>query len=294
MRPTAETTIDVALARALLAEQFPDLSGLRLAAAGEGWDNAVFRLGDDLAIRFPRRAIVAEFTRQEQRWLPALSRELPLPVPAPVRIGRPGCGYPWPWSVVPWLTGTTAIDMPSRDQASTALLLGEFVRALHVPAPADSPVNPYRGVALHRRDETFHAQLSTLGSTIDHEAVNRLWERTASAAPWPGPPLWIHGDLHPGNLLMDEGKLCAVIDFVDLSAGDPATDLSVAWMLFPSSIRARFRAAARGDADPIDDATWLRARGWALAFGLMFMTAAADNEALAAVGRRTLTAAIDD
>jgi aminoglycoside phosphotransferase (APT) family kinase protein len=294
VKPSAEITIDPSLVLALLQEQHTDLAHLPLIDIGEGWDNKLFRLGDDLAVRVPLRAASAALIEQEQRWLPRLSPRLPLPVPVPLRVGRPGCGFPWSWSVVPWFLGQNALLAPPEDLATTAVGLGQFLHALHQPAPGDAPHNPWRGVPLTARTKTQRENLQQLDGLVDRVAVLDLWERVLSTPPWPGPPLWIHGDLHPGNLLVSGGRLSAVIDFGDLAAGDPATDLSVVWMLLPPLVRSTFRAAARGEFDSIDDDTWMRARGWALALGLTYLAACRDDEAMGALGRTTIDAVLND
>ena len=260
-KPPAEVPIDRALVRALLKEQHRDLANLPLNELGEGWDNRLFRLGDDFAVRLPRRAVAAPLIEHEQRWLSHLAPRLPLPVP--LRIGRPGCGFPWQWSVVPWLPGQSALVKPPQDPTETAIALGRFVRALHQPAPDDAPHNPFRGVPL-------------------------------AAPPWSEPAVWLHGDLHPRNLLVRDGRLAAVIDFGDMTAGDPATDLSVAWMMLPPSARSTFRASARGDHDPVDDDTWTRARGWALALGLASLANSRDDGAMRILAHATIDAALSE
>jgi aminoglycoside phosphotransferase (APT) family kinase protein len=292
--PPAEVAIDPSLVRALLREQHADLVHLALVDVGEGWDNRLFRLGDDLAIRLPRRAASAALIEHEQRWLPLLAPRLPLPIPAPRRTGRPGCGFPWYWSVVPWFTGQSAALAPPEDPETAATVLGRFLRALHQPAPGDAPHNPWRGVPLAARAKTVQEHLQQLDDLVESAAVLTLWERVASTPPWSGPPLWIHGDLHPGNLLVNGGRLSAVIDFGDLAAGDPATDLSVTWMLLPPPARPTLRASARGAFDPIDDDTWMRARGWALALGLAYLASSRNDETMAALGRATIDAALND
>ncbi|HET9831217.1 MAG TPA: GrpB family protein [Vicinamibacterales bacterium] len=288
---SAGAPIDLELAHQLLREQHADLSELPLSESYAGVDNTCFRLGDRLALRFPRRATSAALIENEQRWLPGLSAELPLPIPAPLRIGRPTARFQWPWSVVPWFEGNTALSAVVEDTESLAHALGSFLHALHRPAPADAPVNPWRGIDLTGRTELLHRDVKRLGDEIDGEAVLALWPQVLAARPWQAARLWIHGDLHPGNLLVDNGRLSAVLDFGDLTAGDPATDLSVAWMLLPHRHRAALRGAARSPWNPIDDDTWLRARGWALALGVSYL-ANFRGDPIVEVGKATIAAAL--
>lgn len=284
--PAAEVDVTEALVRRLLTEQHPDLAERPLELVAFGWDNVVYRLGDDLVVRLPRRQMGVPLIEHEQRWLPELARHLPLPVPAPVRVGHAADGYPWPWSICPWLPGAIAAEQPPADQADAASALGAFVAALHRPAPADAPSNPVRGIPLAERAELTERFLHALEGTIDTAAARRRWAEALEVPPWPGPLLWLHGDLHPANLLVADGHLSAVIDFGDMCGGDPATDLAVAWMLFDADHRPAFRAAA-GD---VDDDTWRRAEGWALAIGAACLSNSADHPVVAAIGRRTLTA----
>jgi aminoglycoside phosphotransferase (APT) family kinase protein len=292
-KPPAEVTIDQSLVRALIQEQHTDLAHLALSDVGEGWDNRLFRLGDDRAVRVPRRAISATLIEHEQRWLPRLSPQLPLPIPVPHRVGRPGCGFPWSWSITSWFPGQTALRTPPQDLSTAGDALGHFLRALHQPAPVEAPHNPWRGVPLAARTSVLMDHLQHVDGLVDRAAVLELWERALSAPPWSGPSLWIHGDLHPGNLLVSEGRLSAVIDFGDLTAGDPATDLSVIWMLLPPSTRSAFRASARGAFDSLDDHTLLRARGWALALGLAYLVNSQDDDAMGMMGLATIDAALN-
>ena len=293
-KPPADVTIDPSLVRALIRDQHADLAHLALTDIGGGWDNRLFRLGDELIVRLPRRAASAALIEHEQRWLPQLSLSLPLPIPVPLRVGRPGRGFPWSWSVVPWLPGQSALVAPPHDVATTAVALGEFLRALHQPAPEDAPRNRWRGVPLAARGKIIGEHLQQANGLVDRAAVLALWERVLSARPWAGPPLWIHGDLHPGNLLIGGNRLTAVLDFGDLAAGDPATDLSVAWMWLSPPARSIFRESAREQLDPIDDETWLRARGWALALGLAYLATSRDDELIHALGRATIESALNE
>ncbi len=284
--PAADMDVDEALVRALLEDQHPDLAACDLSEPLFGWDNVMFRLGEELLVRLPRRAQAAELIEHEHRWLQVLAPLLPLPIPTPLRVGRAACGFPWSWSVCPWLPGARAATHPPSDMQSAARALGEFLRALHHTAPSDAPVNPHRGVPLAARSERLHTHVAQLGTGIDGAAVMALWERAVGAPAWSGLPVWLHGDLHPANVLVDGGRVSAVIDFGDITAGDPATDLSVAWMLLPAECRDTLRDAA-GD---VDDATWTRARGWALALAVAILSSSADNAVMDGVARRTLDA----
>jgi len=224
--PAAEISVDEPVLLALLSDQHPDLAHLPLAEHDAGWDNTLWRLGDDLLIRLPRRRVAARLTRNEQRWLPALAAQLPLPVPVPLRVGRPSEAFPWPWSVVPWLQGIPGDRARLTATEESARRLGRFLRALHHEAPVEAPQNPYRGIALIDRTPAFETLLAELGPGIDQLATRRVWDRALGAGPWRGLPVWLHGDLHPANVLVDHGTLSAVIDFGDVCAGDPATDLA--------------------------------------------------------------------
>lgn len=292
-KPAAETSIDSSLVRALLRAQHSDLATLPLADIGEGWDNRVFRLGRNLAVRMPRRAGAAVLIEQEQRWLPQFRARLSLPIPAPIRIGQPGCGFPWPWSIVPWFHGQNAMRAAA-DPMRMAVALGQFLRELHYPAPTDAPRNPWRGTPLAARDPTFRKHLQQLREHVDEDAVLRVWDRALETPPWPGPPLWIHGDLHPANLLVARERLAAVIDFGDMAAGDPATDLSVMWMLLPETARSAFWSSARGPFDACNEHTYMRARAWALALGLSWLSSSGNDAAMRAIGRTAIEAALND
>lgn len=285
--------IDASVVHTLLLEQHPDLAHLPLTQVGEGWDNAVFRLGGDLAIRLPRRAAAASLMEHEQRWLPELAPRLPLPIPTPLRVGRPGAGFPWPWSIVPWFPGTTATIASPRHFGALAVQLGEFIRALHQPAPAGAPHNPWRSVPLDARTARLHEHLDQLRDTVNRERILALWDRLVVTPRFSGPPVWIHGDLHPGNLLIHDGALSAVIDFGDVTCGDPATDLSVMWMLLPAEHRqALFDAAGRNRSNPSDEQMWRRARGWALSIGVAVVALGQDGNPLAELGKKTIAAAL--
>jgi aminoglycoside phosphotransferase (APT) family kinase protein len=262
--PEAEIELSVGLVRSLLVEQQPELADLVIAEVASGWDNVVFRVGDDLAARMPRREIAAYLAANEQRWLAELAPRLPLPVPAPVFVGGPGPGYPWPWAIVPWFHGDEAARAEPSDWTETAEQLGAFLAALHQPAPVDAPPNPYRGVPLADRAGRFVEGLDALGDAVDRASIEARWAVLVATPEWSGPKVWLHGDLHPRNIVVHEGRLAAIVDFGDMTAGDPAVDLSVAWFWLPPSARETFRSAYGG----VDADTWRRAKGWALCLSI--------------------------
>lgn len=293
--PPAEVVIDARLVRMLLLDQFPDLASRSLSMLANGWDNALLRLGDDLLLRFPRRQASARLSEHEQLWLPQLAPLLPLPVPVPLYIGRPSSRYPWSWSITKYLPGTTAAGALTRlnlDQAANTL--GHFLARLHQPAPRHAPVNAFRGVPLDRREASFHASLELVGDVVDLTAVEVAWRTAVAVEPWQHPPTWVHGDLHPANLLVDDDRIVAVLDFGDLTSGDPATDLAIAWMLLPHPHRRTFWDSYAEHANhAADSALVARARGWALALGLVFIAHSHDNPIMQNIGLRTVSAALN-
>lgn len=283
--PASDHVVDVELARALLADQHPDLADLPITQAASGWDNAMFRLGETLSLRLPRRSVAAALLENEQRWLPTLAAGLPVAVPAPVRVGTPGRGYPWRWSVLPWLDGAPADLAPLESRAGEDL--GSFLRALHRPAPAEAPFNRNRSVDLRTRSALTEPQMARVAARCDliGERIRGIWREAVEAAVDVA-PTWIHGDLHARNVLSADGRISAVIDWGDMAGGDPATDLAALWMLLPD---ARSRAAAIAAYGPVSDLTRRRAHGWAVAFGVVLMDAGVvDDPRLEATGRLTL------
>lgn len=284
-KPAADIEIDEALVRALLREQHQDLADLPLQSMDSGWDNAMFRLGDALAVRLPRRVATTKLIEHEQKWLPQLAPLLPIPVPAPVRTGQPADNYPARWSIVPWLKGRNAdLCEPRADQAER---LAAFLCALHRPAPADAPFNPWRGVPLRERAEQIAERIRRLEqhSTLLNDDVVRIYHE-AMSAPVDVAPTWLHGDLHGGNLLVDDGVISGVIDWGDMTSGDRATDLATLWMNFADR---KARENAMRACNGVSDATWLRARGWAVFFGITLGTSGlAGDTRHALMARRTL------
>ncbi|MFC4335008.1 aminoglycoside phosphotransferase family protein [Salininema proteolyticum] len=288
--PPADVDVDSGLARRLLSDQHPDLAGLPLALAANGWDNVVFRLGEDLVLRLPRRIEAAELIHNEQRWLGAIGARVDVAVPAPLRQGRPTDYYPYPWSVCAWTDGEAVSEVPVSDRSSLAGDLADFMTQMHTPAPESAPHNPVRGVPLSTRDGAMRERLAS-GLLPGSDVLGILWNRLRDTAPWDGPSLWIHGDPHPANLVASRQggrwRLASVIDFGDLASGDPATDLSIAWTVFDEAGRELFRRRL-ADHGHADGATWERARGWALNMGCAMVAHSADNPRMMAIGRHTL------
>jgi aminoglycoside phosphotransferase (APT) family kinase protein len=288
-KPAAEVEVTAALVRSLLGDQHPDLADRPLVELAAGWDNVLYRLGDDLVVRLPRRAASAPLILHEQRWLPDLAPALPVPVPVPVRTGRPGPRFPWAWSICPWIDGHIACHGPF-DPEAMARDLGAFLAALHRPAPAGAPRSPYRGVRLAVRDATVRERIDRLADVIDAPAVLRCWDELVVTPEWAGAPAWVHGDLHSANVIVREGRLAGVVDFGDLSGGDPATDLSIAWRLLPAGLRPVMRSAS----GPVDDDTWTRARAWALLLCVAALTGAAGDPVLIAECQASIAAVLTD
>lgn len=261
--PDGRAGIDAGLVKRLIAAQFPQWSELSVTPVeADGWDNRTYRLGDTRTVRLPTAAGYAPAVAKENRWLPRLAPSLPLPVPVILGEGEPGEGYPYPWSVRGWLPGATADPARIADLSRFAVSVAGFLHALQRCDATDGPVagehSWYRGASpAHYDDETRHC-LSLLRGHIDTERAAAVWD-AALAAEWRGGPVWFHGDVAPGNLLVQDGELSAVIDFGTSGVGDPACDLVIAWGMFAGGSRTAFREAVAAD-----DATWARARGWAL------------------------------
>jgi aminoglycoside phosphotransferase (APT) family kinase protein len=285
--PVAEFDITSAFVTSLLLEQHPDLAHLKPQLVGEGWDNATFRLGDSLAVRLPRRAAVANLICHEQTWLPRLSARLPIPVPAPCRIGTPACGYPWRWSVVRWLPGQPADQ--NEPAASQAVAFGIFLRSLHVSAPRDVPINPFRGGPLEQRAHSMEERIQRLAlrTNLVTPEIRHVWQ-TGLTAPIDVASTWLHGDLHPRNVLVEQGIISGIIDWGDVTSGDCATDLASIWMLFGDPQARKDVLAAYAN---VSDATLQRAKAWAVLFGVILLdTGLTDNPRNAALGKKILRA----
>lgn len=255
--------IDEPLVAALVAEQFPEWAHLPIRPVTDGgWDNRTFHLGEHMSVRLPSRAAYCEQVPKEQRWLPILAPQLPLPIPQPLAMGKPNADYPWHWSIYRWLDGECASRERISDLSTFTAAVADFLAALQridtTDAPPPGQHNFWRGGSLDAYDSETQAAIETLGDAVDGAAATALWD-AARASEWNDHPVWVHGDVAAGNLLVDGGELCAVIDFGCCAVGDPACDMAVAWTLLDRESRATFR-----DRLDVDPGTWLRGRGWVL------------------------------
>ena len=286
--------IDAALARRLVDSQFPRWSHLPIApVADDGWDNRTFRLGSELSVRLPSGDWYAEQVGKEQRWLPLLAPQLPLPIPAPVAMGEPAEGYPYRWSVYRWLDGEIASHARIADMTAFASALAGFLSALSRADAAGGPPpgrhNFFRGGPLATYAGETHDAIAALGGEIPRDAVERVWEDAMSTS-WERDPVWFHGDVASGNLLVERGRLAAVLDFGSSGVGDPACDTVVAWTFFSGDSRARFRAGYRADAG-----TWSRGRGWCLWKALISLVGQLEDDSPdAALARRDIDEVLAD
>src|SRR4051794_7747115 len=291
----ALVVIDVDLARRLVAAQFPQWADLPVAPVElDGWDNRTFRLGSKLSLRLPSGDWYAPQVDKEQTWLPRLAAHLPLPIPQPVARGEPGEGYPYPWSVYRWLEGVPASSARVANPVALATALASFLVALRrAPAaggPAPGPHNFFRGGPLARYAEETARALDALGDGVPTDAVRRVFDDALGAA-WEGAPVWVHGDVAAGNMLLRDGRLAAVIDFGCAAVGDPACDVVIAWTLFAGASREAFRAGLG-----VDPATWSRGRGWALWKALITLVGDLErgDDAAAAATRRVIDRVLAD
>jgi aminoglycoside phosphotransferase (APT) family kinase protein len=271
--PMDKSAITSEVVQCLLSEQFPQWAGLAVRPVDvDGWDNTSFRLGDDLLVRLPSADGYASQVDKEQRWLPVLGPQLPVPIPEPIRRGRPGCGYLRPWSVLRWLPGVPLSGL-HLDELALADDVATFLRALRrvdaTGGPSAGPQSFERGADLAAHDDDVSRSLATLTGEVDADAARVIWAR-ARQSRWMAAPVWLHGDVAPSNLLVSDERLAAVIDFGQTAVGDPACDLVMAWTFFDDVSRCRFLDRNGLDTDTVD-----RARGWALWKALITLADAA-------------------
>jgi aminoglycoside phosphotransferase (APT) family kinase protein len=291
--PLGEVDIDEALVRRLIREQHPEWAGLPIAeVCAYGTDNVIYRLGDDMVVRLPRLPRAAEMVDKEQRWLPRLAPLLPLAIPVPLAKGAPDDAFPYPWSVCRWLDGESFADQPDVDLCDVAVGLGRFLDALQRIDTTAGPRSSRAEPVSTRDDDDVRSTIGHLGAEgiLDPDVATAVWDAALAAPAWDRPPVWIHGDLFPGNLLVDHRRLTAIIDFGLVGLGDPACDMLPAWTVLTARTRDLFRAGLG-----IDDATWARGRGWALSAGLgavrVYRTT---NPALAAAGWHAIDETVAD
>ena len=283
-----ELAINAALVRRLLAEQLPDLAGRPLREVGRGTVNAMFRLGDDLAVRLPRTAEWAGDLERERVWLPRLSERISLRVPEPVAEGRPTDEYPLPWAVYRWVDGDQYEDELVADERGAAEDLARFVRELRAGPVEGGPAAGRRPLAV--LDEVTRVAIVEAGDLLDTAAVLAAWDRALEAPVFAGDAVWIHTDLLRPNLLVQGGRLAAVIDFGAVGVGDPAADVIAAWTVFGAAGRARYREALE-----VDDATWERSRGYALTQAALIVPYYREtNPAFTASAQRTIGEVLAD
>ena len=276
--PVRKADITVDLVSKLVRTQFPEWAQLPVRPVDvDGWDNATFRLGETMSVRLPSAGHYVEAVEKEHRWLPILASELPLPVPQPLAMGAPGCGFPWPWSVYRWIDGAPATAQAITDLPQFAADLADFLAALYkidaVGGPPPGTHNFFRGGPLTVYDGETRDELEALSGHIDTELAAEVWQ-AALEATWRGVAVWFHGDAQPGNLLLADGRLSAVLDFGTCGVGDPACDTTIAWTFLSGHSSRIFKERL-----PVDSATWVRGRGWAIWKAMKVLAGALESDA---------------
>lgn len=289
-----EVNIDLALVQHLIKTQFPHWSHLKLLLVEDsGTDNVMFRLGNDMSVRLPRKADAEAAITKECTWLPKLAPQLPLAIPEPLAKGEAGERYPFHWSICHWHKGTNASLDNINNPQKMAFDLAAFIKELQSIDTTDGPLPTHplhRGTPLAGRDEVTRTSIKELEGMIDTETALKVWEAALELPTWQKPPVWIHGDLHYGNMLAHKGTLTAIIDFGAMRVGDPACDLMTAWNLFTADIRKTYHSALA-----VDDATWLRGRAWALSVAVHALPYYKDsNPFLANLSRYTINEVVTD
>ncbi len=283
--PAAEISIDESLIRSLVQQQFPRLSDLPLTYLNEGWDNVMYRLGDEYLIRIPRRQQAVPFIEREQRWLRQLAPHLPLPTPVPLHLGMAQDNYPWPWSIVSWQDGKMAAGQNIVDSEAERLAL--FLQTLHqFPVPEAPPHNPQRSCTLSAKADGTQQRMDTfLASGLISTDIINHWEKAVELNCPDNQRSLIHGDLHPKNILVQDGSITAIIDWGDFTLGDPATDLAIIWMLFSKKqVRTNALQTYQADQELVG-----RAIGWAIFFGTILLDIGlGGDELFLEVGQKTL------
>ena len=289
--------ITTELVESLIAEQFPQWADLAVAEViPNGWDNRTFRLGEEMSVRLPSAERYIHQVQKEHEWLPKLAPYVSLPITMPIAIGQPGSGYPWQWSVNGWMEGETASTGHINDLPQFARSLAEFLNSLQdvdsTNAPTPGPGK--RGADVGYYDDESREAIKILetestGDGLDTQAITAVWD-AALESKWTKDPIWIHGDVSLGNMLVVNGELSAVIDFGGACVGDPACDLAIAWTAFEGESREAFRIAIDLDAD-----TWARGAGWTLWKALITYSGLSEtNAAEAQTSRQTIERILAD
>ncbi|WP_242275667.1 aminoglycoside phosphotransferase family protein [Bacillus cereus group sp. BfR-BA-01445] len=286
--------IDTGLVKRLIGEQFPEWAHLEVQPVKfSGHDNRTFHLGDEMSVRLPSDAAYAPQVEKENKWLPLLSKELSIPISIPIAKGNPSEVYPWPWSINKWIEGETVTKQNVRDLNEFAVDLGSFLVELQAIDASNGPIagahNFYRGGLISVYDEEARGAIENNKDVFDETVLKHLWA-LALQSTWERKPVWVHGDIAPGNLLVKDGKFCAVIDFGILGVWDPACDAAMSWTFFDKSSRKIFKEVLQ-----IDEETWNRARGWALWKALITYDAnKISNKIVAEESYRVIQVIVDD
>jgi len=285
-----QLTVEIDMVRALVAEQFPSWGNLSIqAVVSQGTVNALFRIGDGLAARFP---LLPGDAAETLRWLESeaeAARELAgrtrFPTPEPVALGKPGPGYPLPWSVQTWVPGYVASDVDPGESAGFAHDLAEFICSVRaIDTRGRTFAGSGRGGELTSQDEWMEACFSRSEGLLDVPRLRRMWRALRTVPRGSDGDVMTHGDLVPGNVLVADGRLAGVIDVGGLGPADPALDLVGAWHL----LETRPREVLREDLG-CDDREWERGQAWAFAqaIGLVWYYITS-NPTMSLNGRRTL------
>ncbi len=271
--------------RHLLRTQFPAIAEQECWHIGEGFDNFLWRVGDHLIVRLPRREAAVTPLVNEINWLNVLAQHLSVRTPAPLLAGVPSERFAWPWIIGRWIDGVPGDEIDFEVDDAAARVMATFLHQLHHEAPPDAPTNLWRGVPLTQRTVDFERRARELEGEINLASLLVQWQRACAAPEWDQAPRWLHGDFHPGNMVYRDGELVGVVDFGDLCAGDPATDLAGGLMSLPYESLGEFFSTYGVS----DEATLQRSVGWALFFGV-FMTYLGLHErpSYLDVGRRAL------
>ena len=284
--------ITTQIATALIAEQFPQFSHLHISPVDHGGnDNRTFHLGSEMSIRLPSGEEYVRQVKKEQEWLPKIAPHLPLPIPQPIAMGMPSKCYPWNWSIYKWLEGESAnsIELSDAHLETIAIQIAQFLNEFHkfdgAGAPAPGLHNWWRAAHTSIYDAETRSLIEKLKNLVDVDNASKLWQRAINSK-WNRDPVWVHGDVASGNLLVKDNRLAAVIDFGCMGIGDPACDLTIAWTFFRGKSREIFRANLH-----LDEETWARARGWAIWKALYEVSVIEDQNGAALAKQRQI---IDD